>query len=97
MHSLPNDWAFSVASFTQFCKEGPSAISSGLQELEEMGFVTRTRKRNNGKYAKMDYSFYEDPSLNSNWHSPASPTPEKPVSEKPKQAKPVLEKPQYII
>lgn len=49
MMSLPDNWRFSEAGLCAMLqKDGQSAIRSCLKELEQFGYLTRTRTRDNG-------------------------------------------------
>lgn len=49
MMSLPNNWHFSETGLCAIIqKDGQSAIRSSLKELEQLGYLTRTRIRDNG-------------------------------------------------
>lgn len=75
--SLPNNWAFSERGLTALSKDGRDSLRSGLDELEELGYLERRIGRNdNGQFANTVYNIYE-----------------KPKSEKPKSEKPTSEKP----
>ena len=49
MMSLPDNWHFSEVGLCAIIqKDGQSAIRSSLKELEQLGYLTRTRIRDNG-------------------------------------------------
>ena len=49
MMSLPDNWRFSEAGLCAILqKDGQSAVRSCLKELEQFGYLTRTRTRDNG-------------------------------------------------
>ena len=65
MLSLPEDWDYTTQGLASICKEGVTAISAILRELEEHGYLVRVRKRNEkGQLAEMEYIIYETPRLN---------------------------------
>lgn len=43
MLSLPDEWDFSVNGLVAICKESKTAIQNTLKELEECGYLVRTR------------------------------------------------------
>lgn len=43
MLSLPDEWDFSVNGLVAICKESKTAIQNTLKELEERGYLVRTR------------------------------------------------------
>lgn len=72
---LPDDWDFSITGLSQIRNEGKDAIRSGIQELEEKGWLKRHQVRNeNGQYVGYDYEIL--------WHKEA-PTTKEPLAEKP--------------
>ena len=46
MLSLPEEWDYTTQGLASICKEGVTAISAILRELEEHGYLVRVRKRN---------------------------------------------------
>ncbi|OZE95068.1 helix-turn-helix domain-containing protein [Rhodococcus sp. 15-2388-1-1a] len=48
-------WRISVKSLAESGPEGLTAIRSAIAELEELGYLERLEKRENGKFAAMDY------------------------------------------
>ena len=65
MLSLPEEWDYTTQGLASICKEGVTAISAILRELEEHGYLVRVRKRNEkGQLAEMEYIIYETPRLN---------------------------------
>ena len=62
------------------CKEGADCIGSALRELEQAGYIVRSRIRDSkGKIVDVEYVIYETP------HKPQSapPEPERPDTENP--------------
>lgn len=79
--SLPDDWDYSLKGLVTLCKDGRSAVSAAIMELEKCGYLTRERERDeNGRLGGMIYHIYETPVEND---SPKSdfPTQVKPRSE----------------
>ena len=77
---LPDDWDFSITGLSQIRNEGKDAIRSGIQELEEKGWLKRHQVRNeNGQYVGYDYEIL--------WHKEA-PTTKEPLAEKPTAERP---------
>lgn len=80
---LPDDWDFTVSGITKTLKEGRESIASGIAELMEYGYCSRTNERNEaGQYLGYDYTFYETPM------STEAPTAESPTTENPTQVNP---------
>lgn len=58
----PPGWQASVAGYAQTCKDGKAAITSAIKELEEEGYVLRSRLHDGkGKFVGMEYVVYETP------------------------------------
>ncbi|MDO4963185.1 MAG: helix-turn-helix domain-containing protein, partial [bacterium] len=61
MLSLPDYWDYSVKGITKVSKESIKAIRSILKELEDFGYLIRTRiQLDNGRF-DYEYSIYEKP------------------------------------
>lgn len=68
MLSLPEDWDYSIRGLEAMSTDGNKAVRSGLKELEENGYLTRTAIRDNkGIIRDWDYTIYENPLENPNW------------------------------
>ena len=77
MLSLPDTWDYSIAGLVSLSKDGKDSVMNALAELEEFGYLIRTRIVNEkGQFAGYDYNIYENPQT------------ENPYSEKPKTEKP---------
>ena len=82
MLSLPDTWDFSMEGLAICSKDGVDSVRSALKELEDSGYLVRSRARDEkGKVGKAIYDLYEKPAL------------EKPILENPIQEKPILDKP----
>lgn len=101
MISLPSEWDYTLAGLAHISKEGVSAIRAAIQELEENGYVTRARLRNEaGQLGDTEYTIYEFPQNEDKSAEPSSP-PQAPVSAsadvsenvEPVCGNPILEKP----
>jgi len=61
MLSLPDDYEFSEAGLAAIVKDGITSIRSAIKELEEMGYLVRTRNRDeNGAFTDCDWEIVED-------------------------------------
>lgn len=68
MLSLPEDWDYSIRGLEAMSTDGNKAVRSGLKELEENGYLTRTAIRDEkGIIRDWDYTIYENPLENPNW------------------------------
>ena len=86
MLSLPEDWDYTLKGLAQINRESIDAIREAVRELEQAGYITRSRERDErGCLRGTIYTIYEQP------HT--EPTPEEPAQEKPALEKPTLEKP----
>lgn len=80
MWSQSNDWNFYVNELSNHAKDGRNAVMTGLEELENYGYLKRKRVRNvQGQLKETEYVLSETPTL------------EKPKSENPTLEKPTLE------
>ena len=62
MLSRPDNWDFTIEGLTHQNKEGTDAIARIIRELEERGYITRCRVRNQaGKFTDMEYKILEYP------------------------------------
>ena len=62
MLSLPEDWNYTTRGLSKICKEGTDSIGSALKELEQAGYIVRTRHRDSkGKITDVEYIIYEAP------------------------------------
>ena len=60
--SLPDEWHYSVRGVAAICKEGVDSVNSGLRELEEAGYLSRSQRRlDNGRMGETEYVIYELP------------------------------------
>lgn len=81
--SLPEDWEFYETEITKHATDGRDSTRSGLDELEEHGYLSRTRERNEkGQVKSAIWILHEHPK---------KPVQEKPVSENPNQGNPTLQ------
>ena len=99
MLSLPVEWDYTMAGLAFISKEGIDAIRAAIKELEQTGYIIRSRRRNEaGQLADTEYTIYELPqkkeeALLDDHNIPACFTPPSPVSEKPILDKPTLDNP----
>lgn len=76
--SLTESWDYSVNGLVAISKEGRDAILSAVRELEQAGYVVRSRERDErGCLRGAEYAIYE---------VPQSPETDSPALEKPTQA-----------
>lgn len=76
MLSLPDNWDYTVAGLVQINKESKSAIQGMLRELEDCGYLVRTRTQNEKGQFDYTYDIFEQPRH-------GEPRPENPVTDKP--------------
>ena len=86
MLSLPDNWEFSVTGLCSiFKKDGRSSIRSGLKELEQNGYLVRSRVRDeSGKLTSAEWTVSDKPML-------GNPMLENPMLENPMLENPMLE------
>lgn len=62
MLSLPESWDYSIAGLVSLSKDGKDSVMSALAELEEFGYLTRTRTTDSkGRFSGIQYDIYEEP------------------------------------
>lgn len=62
MLSLPDSWDYSIAGLVSLSKDGKDSVMSALAELEEFGYLTRTRTTNSkGQFSGIQYDIFEEP------------------------------------
>ena len=97
MLSLPDEWNYSISGLAAINKESRDCIRTAICELEECGYIVRTRLRTpEGKLGDMEYVVYERPVKERPEDSPPiseEPTLEKPMLENPTQDKPTQANP----
>ena len=82
MLSLPDEWDYSVRGLVTLSKDGKGSVTKALIELEELGYVKRTRAHDEkGRFSGYDYDIFETPYA------------EKPLTENPSTEKPMTENP----
>ena len=62
MLSLPESWDYTLSGLATICQDGISSVRSGINELEEQGYLTRRRLREpNGQLGDIEYTILELP------------------------------------
>ena len=93
MLSLPSEWNFTLQGLAYINKEGLDAIITIIHELEQAGYITRNRIRDEkGLLREMEYTVYSSPRLNDSYdNNPIveNPTPDNPTLDFPTQGKPM--------
>lgn len=85
MLSLPEEWDYSANGLAALSKDGKDSVKKTLVELEEFGYLRRTRVTDsNGRFAGYDYDIFEKPQA------------EKPLTENPSTEKPLTENPPQL-
>ena len=100
MLSLPDDWDYTLQGLAHISLEKVDAIRKAITELENEGYITRTRERDEqGRLRGTEYIIREQPiSEKPTLEKPTLEKPmlEKPTLDKPTQAKPTLENPTQL-
>lgn len=90
MLSLPDEWDYSVRGLVTLSKDGIGSVMSSLSELEEFGYLERTRAHDEkGRFAGYDYNIFEHPQAE-------KPCTENPNTENPNTEKPCTENPPQL-
>lgn len=88
----PDEWEFSVLGIVKQTSDGRDSIASGINELEQAGFLERVQKRDKGKFVKNDWVITDKPkkhqakngkSAQKSTKPTETPSAENPSSEKP--------------
>ena len=68
MLSLPPEWNFTLQGLAYINKEGLDAITTIIHELEQAGYITHNRIRDEkGLLREMEYTVYSSPRLNDSY------------------------------
>lgn len=93
MLSLPDDWDYSLKGLTIGCKDGIDSVRSAVHELEDGGYLCRSKVRDSrGRIIDYNYEVFELPQKELIEKRPA-PVPNLPSSENPMSGFPTLENP----
>ena len=87
MLSLPDEWDYTLRGLSAISKEGVDAIREAIRELEDAGYIVRSRGRNEkGQLSGTEYVIYEHPQQSADAPVLDIPTQEKSVvADKPKE------------
>ena len=99
--SKPNNWTAKIYHLKKVSQDGRSSVMTGLQELEDYGYLYRNQERDeNGHFKEMECVIYENPKLNPHYNdenSEPEQTPDNkgisPDTEKPNTDYPNTENP----
>ncbi len=95
--SLPDTWDYSVKGLATLSRDGMDSVKSGLRELEETGYLIRTRERDeSGRLGKMIYTIYECPQTPAQDPMINHPTQGEPTVENPAQVYPMKVNPNQL-
>ena len=87
MLSLPEEWDYTLAGLSFINREKIDAVREAIKELENAGYIVRTRERDEKGHLKgTEYVIYEQPQQE-------NPEVENPASDNPTLDNPTLEKP----
>lgn len=90
MLTLRDDWDYTLAGLTKISPHGKSYVSTGLNELERLGYLERRQLRDEqGRFIDTEYVIYEVPRS-------IQPLEETPEPENPETALPPAEKPPQL-
>ena len=85
MLSLPDEWDYTLRGLAAISREGVDAIREAIRELEDAGYIVRSRGRNEkGQLSGTEYVIYEHPQQSADAPVLDIPTQEKSVvADKP--------------
>lgn len=66
MLSLPDDWEYNVRGLTSLARDGEASVRSGLEELEDAGYLERRRERRDGRFVTV-WDIHEVPVSSDEW------------------------------
>lgn len=67
--SRPEDWQFYLSDLIQQSTDGREAVSSGLKELQEAGYLIRIQiKNDDGSFGRAEWTFFETPKSQEDTH-----------------------------
>jgi hypothetical protein len=91
--SLPDDWQVRVSDLRVRSKNGRDAVRGLLSELEQVGYIQRSGRRNSvdGRFGGIEYLVFETPTV---INEEITPEPEKTVSVKNGEGVPRPEQPE---
>ena len=83
--SLPENWKFSAQGLAALCLECKGTVAELLTELEQSGYLRRTRTRRAGRFGAWRFEVFERPQRRSPAELPAAelPAAELPATELP--------------
>lgn len=62
MLSVSDSWKFTIKGLASMAKDGTDSVASAIRELENAGYVVRSRNRNEkGQMGEVEYTIYENP------------------------------------
>ena len=95
MLSLPEEWDYTLAGLSFINREKIDAVREAIKELENAGYIVRTRERDEkGRLKGTEYVIYEQPQKCEGENpAPDNPEQENPASDNPMLDNPTLEKP----
>ena len=87
MLSLPDEWDYTLRGLAAISREGVDAIREAIRELEDAGYIVRSRGRNEkGQLSGTEYVIYEHPQQSADAPVLDIPTQEKSVvADEPKR------------
>ena len=87
MLSLPDEWDYTLRGLASISREGVDAIREAIRELEDAGYIVRSRGRNEkGQLSGTEYVIYEHPQQSADAPVLDIPTQEKSVvADEPKR------------
>ena len=79
--SKPDDWDYRVTEVARHATDGIGSTSTGVNELEQAGYLKRKQKNKNGVFGDSVWTLSEKPIF------------KKPITENPRSDNPITDKP----
>ena len=96
--ALPEDWDYTLKGLSLISRESVDAIREAVKELEQAGYIVRSRERNGkGQLKGTEYIIYERPQIAEEPYVLTKPMLENPTLGNPVQEIPTLETPVLAI
>jgi len=81
IQSKPDDWNFSVKRISTQTGEGVTSVTSGIEELENLGYLRRQKYQDSNGYWGIEYLLYSE--KNSENPESENPTQDFPIQDNP--------------
>lgn len=95
IQSKPEDWEFAVSRITNDAKDGRDGTASGIQELEDLGYLRRRKFKNDKGQWDIEYTLYDQPITENPERLEDETITENPLTENPSTENPETNKERF--